>query len=221
MYCFRENSYFPFSNKKIIAFFSGSFQIIIADTFNVDQATVSRVVHSVCNALVRRSHRFIKFPTAQGIEENKRKFYDIGNIPNIFGLIDGTHVRIIAPSQHEDQFVNRKGYHSINVQVVVNADSHSLFTKFPALIMFVISYHILVLSAEVIDEENVAFKTAFLSFKTAFLFSYSSNNTNFSLSVQFVFPLDIFFIFNSHDSNIQTHPTLNVYPNKAIVTTRP
>jgi hypothetical protein len=32
-------------------------------------------------------------------------------------------VRIIAPSQHEDQFVNRKGYHSINVQVVVNADS--------------------------------------------------------------------------------------------------
>ena len=115
MYCFRENSYFPFSNKKIITFFSGSFQIIIADTFNVDQATVSRVVHSVCNALVRRSHRFIKFPTAQGIEENKRKFYDIGNSPNIFGLIDGTHVRIIAPSQHEDQFVNRKGYHSINV----------------------------------------------------------------------------------------------------------
>jgi hypothetical protein len=32
-------------------------------------------------------------------------------------------VRIIAPSQHGDQFVNRKGYHSINVQVVVNADS--------------------------------------------------------------------------------------------------
>jgi hypothetical protein len=47
---------------------------------------------------------------------------------------------------------------------VGNADSHSLFTKFPALIMFVISYHTLVLSAEVIDEENFAFKTAFLSF---------------------------------------------------------
>jgi hypothetical protein len=60
--------------------------------------TVSRAVHSVCNALVRRSHRFIKFPIAQGIQENKRKFYDIGNFPNIFGLIDGTYVRIIAPS---------------------------------------------------------------------------------------------------------------------------
>jgi len=114
-------------------FASGSFQIIIADSFNVDQSTVSRAVHSVCNALVRRSHRFIKFPTAQGIEENKRKLYDIGNFPNIFGLIDGTHVRIIAPSQHEDQFVNRKGYHSINVQVVVNADSQfiNIVAKWP------------------------------------------------------------------------------------------
>jgi hypothetical protein len=39
----------------------------------------------------------------------------------------------------------------------------SLFTKFPALIMYVISCHALFLSAEVIDEENFAFKTAFSS----------------------------------------------------------
>jgi hypothetical protein len=73
-------------------FASGSFQIIIVDTFNVDQSTVSRAVHSVYNALVRRSHRFIQFPIAQGIAENKRKCYDIGNFPNIFGLIDDTPV---------------------------------------------------------------------------------------------------------------------------------
>ena len=43
-----------FRNKALIKvlislrfFASGSFQIIIADTFNVDQATVSRAVHSV------------------------------------------------------------------------------------------------------------------------------------------------------------------------------
>jgi hypothetical protein len=42
-------------------------------------------------------------------------------------------VRIIAPSQHEDQFVNIKGYHSINVQVVVNADSQfiNIVAKWP------------------------------------------------------------------------------------------
>jgi hypothetical protein len=44
-------------------------------------------------------------------------------------------VRIIAPSQHEDQFVNRKGYHSINVQVVVNADSQfiNIVAKWPGI----------------------------------------------------------------------------------------
>jgi hypothetical protein len=31
-------------------FASGSFQIIIADTFNVDKYTVSRPVHSVCKS---------------------------------------------------------------------------------------------------------------------------------------------------------------------------
>ncbi|CAG2242663.1 HARBI1 [Mytilus edulis] len=104
---------------------SGSFQNIIAETFNIDQSTVPRTIHSVSNALVRRAPKFIKFPSGQVIEENKVKFYAVANFPNILGLIDGTHVRIIAPSnsQHEEQFVNRKVYHSINVQVIVNVDS--------------------------------------------------------------------------------------------------
>ena len=49
---------------------------------------------------------------------------------------------------------------------------------------------LLFLSPEVIDEENFAFKITFL-------FSYSSNNTAFSLSVQFGFCLDIFYFQQS------------------------
>jgi hypothetical protein len=52
----------------------------------------------------------------------------------------------------------------------------SLLTEFPAFTMFAISCHALFLSPEVIDEENFAFKITFL-------FSYTSNNTTFSLSV--------------------------------------
>ncbi|CAC5403275.1 HARBI1 [Mytilus coruscus] len=50
---------------------SGSFQNIIADTFNIDQSTFSRTTHSVSNALVRRAHKFIKFPSGHVIEENR------------------------------------------------------------------------------------------------------------------------------------------------------
>uniref|UniRef100_A0A3P9BSJ7 Putative nuclease HARBI1 n=1 Tax=Maylandia zebra TaxID=106582 RepID=A0A3P9BSJ7_9CICH len=41
--------------------------------------------------------------------------------PGVVGVIDGTHVRIIAPSEDEAVFVNGRNFHSINVQIVVNA----------------------------------------------------------------------------------------------------
>ena len=66
----------------------------------------------------------------------------------------------------------------------------SFFTEFPALIIFAISCHALFLFAEVIDEENFAFKIAFL-------FSHSSNNKTVSLSVQFGFLLDIVYFQQS------------------------
>ncbi|CAC5410350.1 HARBI1 [Mytilus coruscus] len=117
----------------LICYASVSFQNIIADTFNIDQSTVSRTIHSDSNALVRRAPKFIKFPSGHVIEENKVKFYAVANFPNVLGLIDRTHVRIIAPSQHEEQFVNWKGYHSINVQVIVNANSQfiNIVAKWP------------------------------------------------------------------------------------------
>ena len=46
--------------------------------------------------------------------------------PNVIGVIDGTHIQIWAPSEDPHSYINRKGYHSINVQVV--CDAEGLFT---------------------------------------------------------------------------------------------
>lgn len=35
------------------------------------------------------------------------------------GAIDCTHVTIIAPREHEEAYINHHGYHSINVQMVL------------------------------------------------------------------------------------------------------
>ncbi|XP_049890978.1 putative nuclease HARBI1 isoform X2 [Epinephelus moara] len=51
----------------------------------------------------------------------KQQFRQASGIPGIVGCIDGTHVQIQAPSEHEYLYVNRKGYHSINVQVACDA----------------------------------------------------------------------------------------------------
>lgn len=38
--------------------------------------------------------------------------------PKVLGCIDGTQIRIRKPVENEVDFVNRKGYHSLNVQVL-------------------------------------------------------------------------------------------------------
>ena len=43
-------------------------------------------------------------------------------MPGVVSAIDGTHIKIIAPSKDEDVFVNRKKVHSINTQVVFDAN---------------------------------------------------------------------------------------------------
>jgi hypothetical protein len=48
-------------------------------------------------------------------------FYTIARFPGVVGAIDGTHVQIIAPSEYENEYVNRHHYHSINTQVIFDA----------------------------------------------------------------------------------------------------
>ena len=38
--------------------------------------------------------------------------------PNVLGCIDDTFIRIQKPSENETDFVNRKGYLALNVQVL-------------------------------------------------------------------------------------------------------
>lgn len=46
--------------------------------------------------------------------------------PNVIGAIDGTHIKIRAPPIDSASYINRKGFPSLNVQVV--CDSRGLFT---------------------------------------------------------------------------------------------
>ncbi|CAC5421336.1 HARBI1 [Mytilus coruscus] len=51
-------------------------------------------------------------------------------VGDTIGTIDGSHVRIQAPSEDEPSFVNRKGVHSVNVQAV--CDARGKFTNINA-----------------------------------------------------------------------------------------
>lgn len=97
---------------------SGSFLQVVGDTFFAfDKATVSRVVRRVTVALAGKMDQFVKFPrTRDERNEVKQGLHKLAGFPCAIGCVDGTHVEIKGPTENEPDYVNRKGYHSINVQ---------------------------------------------------------------------------------------------------------
>ena len=96
---------------------TGTFQNVVGELIGVNQSTVSRTVTRVTDAFLRYMNEFIEWPDQQTADANKAKFFGMNGFPNVIGCVDGTHVRIQAPVDQEHEFVNRKNYHSINVQV--------------------------------------------------------------------------------------------------------
>ena len=91
----------------------------IAQTQGVSLASVSRCLYEVLDYFEDREHLFIKFPETRGqmflasddwLEESGR--------PKCIGAMDGTHVAIKKPFFNEPAYINRKGYHSLNVMVI-------------------------------------------------------------------------------------------------------
>lgn len=62
-----------------------------------------------------------RWPDATEGPAVQQQFFAMAGFPSVVGAVDGTHVRIQAPRRHEENYVNRHFYHSINVQVVVDA----------------------------------------------------------------------------------------------------
>ncbi|XP_045104728.1 putative nuclease HARBI1 [Portunus trituberculatus] len=115
---------------------TGKMQLCSGDDFGVSQPTISRVIWQTITALTapRVFHQFVKFPlTRQEVQRKQVEFMAIARFPGVEGVIDGTHVRIVAPKDDEYAYVNRKRYHSINVQIVFDATYKILdiVTKWP------------------------------------------------------------------------------------------
>ncbi|XP_032689043.1 uncharacterized protein LOC116852623 isoform X2 [Odontomachus brunneus] len=53
-------------------------------------------------------------------------FERASGFPKIIGAIDGTHIKIEAPKQNPTDYINRKGYHSIQLQGRMRSLLHCL-----------------------------------------------------------------------------------------------
>ncbi|XP_031351370.1 putative nuclease HARBI1 [Photinus pyralis] len=93
----------------------------ISDRFDVTLSCAHHVINVVLDFLVNNSSKFIKWPSEQEAKEEAYYFEKKKGIANVIGAIDGCHIKIHRPVIHEQDYVNRKGYHSIILQGVVDS----------------------------------------------------------------------------------------------------
>lgn len=110
-------------------------QIAIGDFAGVSRSSVCRIVRKVSAAIARKSPEFIKMP-ANGLEmlTASRDFYSKAKFPRTIGAIDCTHVPIRSRGgDNAENYRNRKGWFSLNVQTVASANCKvlSVVTRWP------------------------------------------------------------------------------------------
>ncbi|KAG5886733.1 hypothetical protein JTB14_027155 [Gonioctena quinquepunctata] len=70
--------------------------------------------------------RFLATGNIGELENMRQRFYEKYQFPGIVGIIDCTHVAIVSPKVHNEEqperaYVNRKNYHSLNVQLICDS----------------------------------------------------------------------------------------------------
>lgn len=100
---------------------TGSYQRCVGQEYysGLSQTVVHRCVHEVTMALANISPEFISLPNTLN-ERNfiKHQIMDRWGFPGVVAIIDGFHVAILKPTVNEHMYINRKGYHSINTQLL-------------------------------------------------------------------------------------------------------
>jgi AAA+ ATPase superfamily predicted ATPase len=108
------------------------FQAGIGEEIGVHQSTVSKTISEVMIRILENSNEWVKFPsTNDSIKEAKQQWQERYHFPATIGALDCTHVRILKPSIHGDEYVNRKTFASLNVQLAT-CNAKEIFTSIDA-----------------------------------------------------------------------------------------
>jgi nuclease HARBI1 len=108
-------------------FANPGFQSGVAREIGVHKTTISKTIFSTVEKIVDKAGEWIKFPeTYEEINRAKFEWRNTRGFPCTIGAIDCTHIRIEKSSSFADEYINRKGFPSINVQATVNEKGKSL-----------------------------------------------------------------------------------------------
>ncbi len=78
-----------------------------------------RYLSTVKSIIEQRAYRYINYPN--DLRKTAAGFESIASIPNCVGAIDGSHIPMTPDFEQKKYFANRKGYHSVVLQGIVDS----------------------------------------------------------------------------------------------------
>ena len=95
----------------------------VADRFNVTKSSAFRVYRRICEAIANNlSGQLTKFPSGQRPIDVVQRFEEKRAYPGVLGAIDGCNIPVKAPRKNHEQYINRKGFHLLQLQVICDMD---------------------------------------------------------------------------------------------------
>ena len=92
----------------------------IGNLFGVLVAFVCTCIKEVCVVIRNKTASAISFPRGENLLNVIQGYNEEWRFSMCGGAIDGIHIPILAPNESHADYVNRKGYHSIIMQAVVD-----------------------------------------------------------------------------------------------------
>ena len=102
---------------------SGESQQSLSYSFRIGRSTASGIISEVCEAIWNRlSKNYVTVPsTKTEWEAISEDFMNIWDLPLCIGAIDGKHIRMVAPASSGSLYYNYKGFFSIILLAVCDA----------------------------------------------------------------------------------------------------
>nr|XP_034324835.1 putative nuclease HARBI1 [Crassostrea gigas] len=113
---------------------TGAHLRLIGDSLGISESSVGRSVKAVAAAIIAVfAQATLVFPVGEIATKVKEGFRRVAGFPKVIGCVDGTQIRISTPTANEADYVNRKGFHSLNVQMVCDPNFRitSLCARWP------------------------------------------------------------------------------------------
>ncbi|XP_067252674.1 putative nuclease HARBI1 isoform X1 [Chanodichthys erythropterus] len=109
---------------------------VVSRTFDIHKSSVHDIVHRVSSAIIRILRTVIAFPSGDDLVAVGEGFAQLAGSPafsSAVGAIDGCHIRLKPPAATAQCYLNRKLFHSIQLQAITDHRGKfiDIFVEYP------------------------------------------------------------------------------------------